>query len=145
MAKIDKTCCFFGHRDTPENIMPKLESSIETLISEYGVIDFYVGNNGNFDSMSIKAVKMLKKKYPWISYSIVLAYLPNGKTKSDEENTLYPYGIESVPKRFCISWRNEWMINHSQFVICYVSHITGGAAKFVGIAEKKKRNIINLS
>lgn len=95
--------------------------------------------------MVVSVLKEMINKYPQISYTVVLAYLPKENENYNEKNTLYPYGIESVPKRFCISWRNNWMINHSQYIICYVSHTTGGAAKFVGIAQKKKRTIINLS
>ena len=145
MTEINKTCCFFGHRDTPDNIKTTLIKSIENLINVYGVNKFYVGNQGRFDSLSLVALKELSVKYPEISYSVVLAYLPNEQNRIAEKNTLYPYGIESVPKRFCISWRNDWMINHSQYVICYITHITGGAAKFVNKAEKRDKTIINLS
>ncbi len=125
--------------------MPEVKSNIETLITKYGVINFYVGNQGRFDSMVASVLKEMVYKHSQISYRMVLAYLPKDSEKYNEKNTLYPYGIESVPKSFCISWGNKWMVNHSQYVICYVSHITGGALKFVELAQKKKRTIINLS
>lgn len=133
----------FGHKDTSESVIPKLRLYIENIITEYGVTNFYVGNQGGFDTLVVLILKEMKNKYPEISYSIVLAYLPKGESKYNEKNTLYPNGIESVPKRFCISWRNNWMINRSQYVICYVNHITGGAAKFVNIAKKKELIIFN--
>ena len=31
------------------------------------------------------------------------------------ENTLLPEGIENVPPRFAISWRNKWMLERSDY------------------------------
>ena len=43
-----------------------------------------------------------------------------------------------------ISWRNNWMINESDTVICYIRYRTGGAYQFVEKARRKGKNIINL-
>lgn len=145
MNESQHSCCFFGHRDAPESIKPKLKDNIKRLIIEYNVTDFYVGNNGSFDSIVTSVLKEIVIEYPDVSYSIVLAYLPNKRDQEQEKNTLYPFGIESVPKRYCISWRNKWLIDHSQFVICYVTHITGGASKFMEMASKKNIKVINIS
>ena len=45
------TCCFFGHREVTHNIRPKLTAIIEKLITENGVTEFYVGHQGQFDSI----------------------------------------------------------------------------------------------
>ena len=144
MLEINNACCFFGHRDAPYYIIPEIKSNIETLVTECGVTTFYVGNQGRFDSMVVSALKEMKNKYPQISYYIVLAYLPKENENYNAKDTLYPYGIESVPKRFCTSWRNNWMIDNSQYVICYITHITGGAAKFTEKAIKIGLNVINI-
>lgn len=138
MLEINNACCFFGHKDAPEYIISEIKSNIGTLITECGVTTFYIGNQGNFDSMVVSVLKEMKNKYPQISYYIVLAYLPKENENYNEKIALYPYGIESVPKHFCISWRNNWMIENSQYVICYITHITGGAEKFVERARKKQ-------
>ncbi len=115
------------------------------LIKKHNAVNFYVGNNGNFDMMVHKQLENLSKKYP-INYSIVLAYFPNNKTIHNEyTNTILPEGIEAVPKRFAISWRNKWMIKQSDTVITYVTHSFGGAAQFQQLAEKQGKTIINIS
>ena len=48
-AAVEHTCCFFGHKDTPETIKGNLFAAIEQLIVEHGVETFYVGNQGSFD------------------------------------------------------------------------------------------------
>lgn len=142
------TCCFFGHKDTPLNICEKLEAAIEELITEDGANRFLLGNQGNFDMITFNILRKMKLKHPDISYCVVLAYMPTGKAAGslyDYGETLLPEGIESVHPRFAISWRNKWMINESDTVVAYVTRTWGGAAKYVEIAAKKRKNIINLA
>lgn len=141
-----KNCCFFGHREVTHNIKPKLTAIIEKLITEEDVIDFYVGHQGQFDSMVYSVLKELKAKYQQIRYTMVLAYMPDEHIKElYGEDTLFPDGLESIPKKFAISKRNDWMIQQSDFAVCYVYKITGGAAKFREKAEKKGLRIIDIA
>ena len=145
MSEIDKTCCFFGHRNLNCEIKPDLIKAIKDLIENHGVTHFYVGNQGQFDSLVISALKDIYALYPKIDYAVVLAYLPGKDSKIDLGHTIYPEGIENVPKRFCISWRNNWLVKNSRYVICYVAHITGGAFSFKEKAKKKGRTVVNLA
>ena len=145
MDNKEKTSCLFGHREVTHNIRPKLTATIEKVITEDGVTDFYVGHQGQFDSMVYSVLKELKAYYPKIRYTVVLAYMSDEHIKEVYgEDTLFPDGLESVSKRFAINKRNDWMIQHSGFAICYVHKITGGAAKFREKAEKKGLRIINV-
>ena len=140
-----RTACFFGHRDVTHDIRAKLQFIIEQLITEEQIYNFYVGHQGQFDSMVYSILKELKVKYPQIRYTVVLAYMPDEHTKEVYgENTLYPDGLETVPRRFAISKRNEWMISHSCIAVCYVHKITGGAAKFREKAVKKGLKVIDV-
>ena len=141
----NKTCCFFGHREVTHNIRSKLTAIIKKLITEDDVTEFYIGHQGQFDGIVYSVLKELKAKYPHIRYTVVLAYMPDEHTKElYGENTLYPDGLETVPKRFAISKRNDWMIKQSGFAVCYVYKITGGAAKFREKAEEKGLQIIDV-
>ena len=102
-------CTFFGHKDTPYEVKDKIRETIIRLIEEKNVTDFYVGNHGNFDKMVLSVLKELHNLYPKIRYTVVLAYLTQN-TDEDYSNTVYPEGIESVPKRFAIDFRNKWML-----------------------------------
>ena len=136
-------CTFFGHKDTPKEIEPTLRSTLIDLI-EKNVNVFYVGNNGNFDTMVRRQLEDLSQTYP-ITYSVVLAYLPTEKNKYDDlTHTIYPEGLETVPKRFAISWRNKWMIQQSDIVVTYVTHSFGGAAQFKEMAVRQGKAVIKL-
>ena len=137
-------CTLFGHKDTPKEIEPTLRSTLIDLIENKNVNVFYVGNNGNFDTMVRRQLEDLSQTYP-IIYSVVLAYLPTEKNRYDNlTNTIYPEGLETVPKRFAISWRNKWMIQQSDVVVTYVTRNFGGAAQFKALAERLNKHIINL-
>ena len=138
-------CTFFGHRDSPEKIKHLLKKTILYIIEKEGVRDFLVGNNGNFDAIVRRQLEDLSHTYP-ITYNVVLAYMPTKKNEYDSfTNTVYPEGIETVPKRFAISWRNKWMIQQSDVVVTYVTHNFGGAAQFKEMAEKQGKTVIELS
>lgn len=136
-------CAFFGHRDAPEEIRDKLREAVVKLIKESGVTEFYVGNNGNFDRMALSVLKELSGMYPQIGYYVVYAYLPE-KGGEDFEHTIYPEGIETVPKRFAIDYRNRWIVGQADIIVAYVRRSYGGAAKFVDLAGRQGRTIINL-
>ena len=140
-----RTACFFGHRDVTHDIRAKLQFIIEQLITEKQIYNFYVGHQGQFDSMVRSVLKELKVKYPHIRYTVVLAYMPDEHIKEVYgEDTLYPDGLETVPRRFAISKRNDWMIQHSGYAVCYVHKITGGAVKFREKARKKGLLVIGI-
>ena len=58
---------------------------------------------------------------------------------------MYPEGIETVPKRFAISWRNKWMIQKSDYVITYIVYSWGGAAKFADLSKRVNKIVINIA
>ena len=137
--------CFFGHREVTHNIREKLTAIIESLTTEDNVTEFYVGHQGQFDNMVYSVLKELKANYPHIRYTVVLAYMPDEHIKEVYgEDTLFPDGMEKVPKKYAISKRNDWMIRQSGFAVCYVHKITGGAAKFREKAEKKGIRVIDV-
>ena len=137
-------CTFFGHRDAPPGIKSSLRQVILDLIERQGVKQFYVGNQGSFDTMARNLLAEFEQTHG-ISYEIVLAYLPIQEVPlCDADHTLLPEGIETVPPRFAIEYRNKWMIDHSDIVITYVHRSFGGAAKFKELAEKKNKVVIQI-
>ena len=138
-------CTFFGHRDCPETIKPKLREVLIDLITNHGVDMFYVGNQGRFDAIVRGVLRELKKEYPQIDYIVVLAYMPGKQTEYDDySDTMLLEGIEFVHPRYAISWRNNWMIQQSDYVVTYITHTLGGAYQHVAKAKRQKKVIINL-
>lgn len=84
------SCTFFGHRECDGLDRKILSRTIEGLIDQ-GVDTFYVGNQGNFDGVVYGCLKQLRKAYPHIYVSVVLAYLPTEQREGEDlSDTMYP-------------------------------------------------------
>lgn len=134
-------CTFFGHRECYGLDENTLYKAIEELILQ-GVDTFYVGHQGQFDSMVYGCLYRLRKVYPHIWISVVLAYLPTEKREYDISDTMYPE-IEGHPK-FAITRRNRWMIRMSNYCLCYVRRTWGSAYKFAQDAKRCGLTVFNL-
>ncbi len=78
------TVTFFGHSDTPLSVENSLHLILIELIENHGAVNFYVGNNGNFDMIVRKQFEELSAIYN-IRYSIVIAYFPNQSGTQNKE------------------------------------------------------------
>lgn len=130
-------CTFFGHSDCPD-LHAELKDAVVRLV-EAGVDMFYVGNQGGFDAQVHSVLSKLG-----VRYAVVLAYLPKAAYCYDISDTMFPEGLELVHPRFAIDRRNRWMLERSEYVVTYVHHGWGGAAKFAAMAERQGKQIIRL-
>lgn len=109
---------FCGHKDIHDRdaVERWLYDVCRDLILQ-GAEEFYLGGYGGFDHLSAAVLRELKKTHPQIRLILVLPYLNSSMPTDGYDETVYP-PLESVPKRFAISRRNEWMI------LCKASHNT---------------------
>lgn len=146
-----KTCFFIGHRDVPDNLLPILGAEVERHIIEYGVTDFVVGQYGRFDSMAAHCVRAAKKRHPQVTLTLLIPYHPYDRptpTPPGFCGTFYPPQMEIVPKQAAIVRANQYMVNHSDYLIAYVWHPASNARNLVEYALKRQKqgliNIVNL-
>lgn len=139
------SCTFIGHRDCSADIKSALYDIINNLIIKENVSTFYVGTHGNFDKYVYEVLCMLEKKYE-IKVFAVLAYLNNGKKQNfyDINHTIYPCVLENVPLRFAINKRNMYMIEQSQYMVCYINNTFSNSYRFVSKAINKNLKVFNI-
>lgn len=138
-------CTFFGHRDCPATVKPKLREVLVDLIINHDVDMFYVGHQGQFDAYVHSELKRLKQEYLQINYAVVLAYMPGKKAECDDySDTMLPEGIEAVHPHYAISWRNNWMLKQSDYVVTYITHSYGGAYQYAEKSKRQKKSVIAL-
>ena len=124
---------FIGYREAPESIYPELARTVEQLIGQ-GVADFYVGHYGNFDRLAARVVIAAKQRYPEVRLTMLLPYHPAERKvilPSGFDGSLYPPGMEKVPRRFAIARANRWMVEHCTHLVAYVNHPASNAGKVV--------------
>ena len=147
-----KNITVFGHSylyyDKEE--LEKIAKLIIEKIENENFTGIYIGGYGRFDSSVARKVKDIKKEYANFKSSLVLAY-PNPKwdkydisliNETYDENFMPDFG--SVPAKFAILKRNEWMIDNSDFIIFHIDFTMGGAYKAYQYAKRKKKNFVNL-
>ena len=135
-----KTCFLFGHADAPDSIMPRLEEAIENCYSK-GITYFYVGNRGRFDSLAASAVKRAKQRHPDIKLYLLLAYHPGERAvylTDGFDGSYYP-PLENVPRPYAIVRGNQYMVDNSDYLICYAKHI-GNTRNLLEYAQKRKES-----
>lgn len=137
-------CTFWGHRESRLRKL-KLKRIIVELLTSHGVNVFYVGNQGQFDVIVRNVLQEISEEYSYINYAVVLAYIPQKHSEYDDySDTMLPEGIENVHPHYAISWRNDWMLRQSEFVITYILHSWGCAAKYAAKAKRQGKTVINV-
>ena len=143
------TCFFIGHRETDERILPALIQEVERHITEYGVTEFVVGHYGGFDRLAAHAVKKAKQRYPEVTLTLLLPYHPVERpipTPEGFDRTLYPEGMETVPKRLAIVRANRWMLCHSDYLIASVWHTASNSRELLEYAKgREKQGLLRIT
>lgn len=141
-----KSCFFIGHREAPESLYPELVQTVEQLIGQ-GVTDFYVGHYGNFDHLAARAVIEAKQQRPEVRLTMLLPYHPAERKvilPSGFDGSLYPPGMENIPRRFAIPRANRWMVEHCTYLVAYVTHSASNAGKVVEWGRIKEKKVVEL-
>lgn len=144
-----KSCFFIGHREASEEIYPALYAAVEQHIVEYGVKEFIVGHYGGFDRLAALAVKEAKRLYPEVKLTLLLPYHPAERpipTPDGFDNTFYPPGMESVPRKIAIARVNRYVVDHVDYLIAYAWHPASNARELVEYAKRReKRDLISIT
>ena len=138
-----KSCFFIGHRETSEAIYPTLYAAVEQHILEYGVTEFIVGHYGVFDRLAASAVKAAKHLYPDVKLILLLPYHPAERpipTPDGFDNTFYPPGMESVPRKIAIVRANRYVVDHVDYLIRLCVAPSQQCVGAGGVWKKEKRS-----
>ena len=145
------TVTFCGHskfrasKEYEQIILSFLEKTVGDNSAE-----MYLGGYGEFDTFAYVCCKKYKQAHPKVRLVFVTPYitveyqrntLEYQKNRYDE--ILYPE-IENVPLRFAISYRNKWMVEKADYVVCAIEHEFGGAYKTYKYAKAKNKQVINI-
>lgn len=139
------TATFIGHRDCTDLNPEILRTEIIKFI-EHGVTTFLNGGMGKFDWLCARIIFELKHDYPNIENYLIIPYLSFHIPPAPYfDDVLYPEGFEKYHFKAAISMRNQYLVDHSSYALCYVLHSSGGAAKTYEYAQKQDITITNLA
>ena len=142
---------FFGHSNClfNDDIKKQLKNILVGEIIKNPTCKFFLGGYGDFDGLCLRTLRELKHDFPTIEILFITPYLDKNYSKLElakyyYDDVIFP-PIESVPRKFAILKRNEWMVEQADLVIAFVKYSWGGAAKALEYAKRKKKRIINIA
>ena len=143
------TFCGHSNYSFDDTVKEKLRGLLLQNIRKNPACKFYLGGYGDFDSLCLNILKEIKADFPAIELLLITPYLNDNYSKLETaklyyDGIIYP-PLENVPRQFCISKRNEWMVNEADFLIAFVKYSWGGAAKTLEYAKRKKVGFFNLA
>lgn len=142
---------FAGHREIDHfhEVEDKLYEIVCDLIRTNEYVEFYVGNNGEFDIMATSAVRRARRSMGDHNSALNLV-LPYPKTdmeymENSFDTIIIPDKLHGVHPKNAITARNQWMVQNSNLLICYVTRATGGAARTLKEARKNDVSVRNIA
>jgi len=151
------TACFTGHRQLDEQELPCLVMRLDMVLEELyqlGYRRFICGGALGFDMLAAERIISMKKQHGDVSLVLAIPYaeqsrawpVPDGQRY---ERILYAADETHVLSRTyykgCMNVRNQFMVDRSSYVICYLSNIKGGTASTVAYASRLERTILNVA
>ena len=119
-----------------------------------GVTVFYAGGALGFDTLAAQAVLKARRFHPQVKLILALPCRDQAEQWREADRLLY----ESIKRqadeviyladrytRSCLFERNRYMVNHSDFCVCYCTGDTGGTAYTVKFAQSKGVPAVNLA
>lgn len=148
-----KACCVSGHRNIPKDFdTAKLEDIFTRLYKEKGIETFLVGMAVGFDSVCFKVLQKLRK-----SLDIKIVGCLPCQNQSERFSLAQKIDYEEMIKgldqkilvsqeysKYCFLVRNRFMVDNSEYLVCYLRREKSGTFYTVNYAQKQNKNIIKI-
>lgn len=151
------TACFTGHRQLEDSELPALVMRLDAVIERMhvqGYRRFICGGALGFDMLAAERVIDYKKTHPDVHLAIAIPYAAQSKAWPVSEGRRYERIIYAADEthvlsrtyyKGCMLVRNRYMVDHSSYVICYLTQIKGGTASTVAYASKEGCPLLNIA
>lgn len=149
------TACFTGHRQLSEHELPALVMRVEQVLDKLyrlGYRRFICGGALGFDMLAAECVIRIKKQHGDISLVLAIPYAEQSKAWPVSEGQRYERILYAADEthvlsrtyyKGCMNVRNQFMVDRSSYVICYLINMKGGTASTVTYASRLEKTILN--
>lgn len=152
--------CFIGRQKIVPALLSPLQTQITSLVQafiEAGVDTFFVGGGRGFDALAAHVVFRLQAQYPKIRLILVLPFSDPCEKEDDwtpeEIQTFHQIRAQasqvillhshSQPDRY--EERNRYLVDHTQFCLCYQTSQTDHTAYATQYAKSQGRSVYNFA
>ena len=153
----EKTCCFTGHRELPEEQLPQLRNALFKVIvrlASQGVTRFACGGALGFDTLAAQMVLVVKEAFPQIELLLVLPCKTQDKYWPKEDQEIYREILARADRvvfvsetyiQGCMQKRNRLLVEGSSVCVCYCTKKQGGTVYTLNYAQQKGLKVIHLA
>lgn len=140
----------FGHRyiDCFREVEENLERVLGELSLQHPYMDFYVGNDGDFDRIATSGIRRLidRRGKENITINLVLPYPKASMDLLEKQfdSVIIPPTLYRVHPKAVITERNRWMIENCDLLIAHVSHEYGGAWAALRFAKQLDKSFLQI-
>jgi len=142
---------FIGHRRVDDFyfVENQLDNIVGELMRTKEYVEFYVGRNGDFDTMVASSIKRCQKRFGKENNSLILV-LPYPVADMEYLEKFYdeiwiPDELYGVHHKAVITKRNRWLVDSADLLIAYVIRDTGGASTCLKYAQTNAIKVINIA
>lgn len=140
-------------RGQSEAIAARLERRVLKLVS-LGVTRFFTGGNLGFDTLAAQVVLRVREDHPEVQLALVLpgrdqarkwpqrAVETYEEIKSRSDEVVY---TSETGGYGAILRRNRYMMDESDYCLCYLTKTSGRTAELVRYAERTDHPVINIA
>ena len=153
----EKTCCFTGHRELPEEQLPQLRNALFKVIARLaaqGITRFACGGALGFDTLAAQMVLVVKEAFPQIQLLLVLPCKTQDKYWPKEDQEIYREILARADRvvfvsetyiQGCMQKRNRLLVEGSSVCVCYCTKKQGGTVYTLNYAQQKGLKVIHLA
>lgn len=140
----------FGHRyiDHFHEVGENLERVLDELSLQHPYMDFYVGNDGDFDRIATSVIRRLidRRGKENITINLVLPYPKANMDLLEKQfdRVIIPPTLHGVHPKAAITERNRWMVENCDLLIAHVSHEHGGAWAAMRMAKQLDKLVLQI-
>lgn len=152
-----QTVCFTGHRQLAPGQLPALALRLDRVLEklyQMGYRRFICGGALGFDMLAAERVIAFRHHHSDASLILAIPYAEQSKSwpiaeGQRYERILYHADQVHVLSKFyykgCMLVRNQFMVDRSSYVVCYLTQTSGGTVSTAVYALKKQLPLLNLS
>ena len=144
------SCALTGHRALRKDFSAEeLENRLEEFI-ENGTDTFYCGMAVGFDLVCAQIILRLREKYA-VKLIACIPYPGQSAKFSAAWRKIYDECVARADQKvtvspeysgFCMSARNQYMVNRADYVYAYLYDAKGGTANTVRYAQEKGKRVL---
>ena len=148
----EKTICVSGHRFLGNDLNKKKVEGFLVKLIEKGFNTFLIGMALGFDTLCFQILERLREKND--IKIIACVPCPEQPSKFNQRQKEEYFRLLSIADEkkvlseeytpYCMQKRNQFMVDNSFAVLCYLNRNSGGTFNTVSYAKKKNVFVINV-